>query len=229
MPDFSQAPSGLVPRTVVDHVLLAVRDLDEAAARLEREHGLLAVGGGRHPDLGTANRIVPLGAQYLELIAVADPTEAAAGRLGQRVAAAVSAGQTFSDWALRTEDLEALRRKLRSRSLPPEREGSRERPDGVVLRWRTQELETSPGPSAVPFVIQWEIPDGQHPGELSVQHPGGARGLSKVILAARDVSALREKLSTLLGHSDLYEVVSGPEDGIREVVIDGARGQISVR
>src|SRR5436190_2107644 len=103
MPDFSRSPTGLVPRTVVDHVLLPVRDLDEAAARLEREQGLLAVGGGRHPGLGTANRIVPLGLQYLELIAVVDETEAAASRLGRRVAAAAAAGRTFSDWALRTE------------------------------------------------------------------------------------------------------------------------------
>src|SRR5204863_3015141 len=129
MPDFTQSVQGLEPPTVVDHVLLPVADLEVGAQRFYERFGLKGIPGGRHPGLGTANRIVPLGLQYLELIAVVDETEAAASRLGRRVAAAAAAGRTFSDWALRTEDLESLRRKLRSRSLPPEWQGSRERPD----------------------------------------------------------------------------------------------------
>jgi hypothetical protein len=45
----------------LDHVLIAVADLAEAARKIEARHGLASINGGRHPDWGTANRIVPLG------------------------------------------------------------------------------------------------------------------------------------------------------------------------
>jgi hypothetical protein len=57
----------------IDHVILATPDLDATATRLAAEHGLEAVGGGRHEGMGTHNLIVPLGGGYLELLAVADP------------------------------------------------------------------------------------------------------------------------------------------------------------
>src|SRR5687767_15772991 len=43
----------------------------------EARHGLASVDGGRHRDFGTANRIIPLGSTYLELVAVVDPGAAA--------------------------------------------------------------------------------------------------------------------------------------------------------
>jgi hypothetical protein len=41
----------------LDHVLVAVDDLDAAATRVEERYGLASVEGGRHQGLGTANRI----------------------------------------------------------------------------------------------------------------------------------------------------------------------------
>ena len=67
----------------IDHAIWATRDLDGAAARFEREYGLVAAGGGRHEGMGTHNRIVPLGGGYLELLAIADAEEAAASPLGR--------------------------------------------------------------------------------------------------------------------------------------------------
>src|SRR5512142_3281084 len=72
----SSSPRFPTPPSALDHVVLAVDDLDRAAARLEREHGLASYAGGRHARGGTANRIVPLGSQYLELMAVVDPARA---------------------------------------------------------------------------------------------------------------------------------------------------------
>jgi hypothetical protein len=54
----------------IDHVLYAVSNLDDAAARWAADFGLRSVPGGVHPRWGTANRIVPLGGAYLELIGV---------------------------------------------------------------------------------------------------------------------------------------------------------------
>ena len=56
----------------LDHVLIACTDLDAAAREFEARVGLSSVEGGRHRDWGTANRIVPLGSSYLELVTVVD-------------------------------------------------------------------------------------------------------------------------------------------------------------
>ena len=61
----------------LDHVLFAVADLAAAATEFESRYGLASVQGGRHDGWGTANRIVPLGDAYLELLAVVDEDEAA--------------------------------------------------------------------------------------------------------------------------------------------------------
>ena len=182
----------------IDHVLMAVAGLDQGAERLEKELGLKVQAGGRHPGLGTVNRILPLGQQYLELIAVADPAEAATSRLGQRVTKSVAGGRTFVDWALRTDDLGALQDRLRGAGweLPPAWSGSRPRPDGMVLRWRTQDLDPSLDATVIPFVIEWDIPAGAHPGEQGAQHT-----LTKVVLGARDPDAALAKLRLLLGDS----------------------------
>ena len=200
-------------------MLMAVADLDQGAARLEREHGLRVVGGGRHPGLGTANRILPLGRQYLELIAIADPAEAATSRLGRRVQWALAEGGVFVDWALRTDDLGALQERLRTAGweLPPAWSGSRPRLDGTELRWRTQDLDPSLDATVIPFVIEWDIPAGTHPGEQGAEH-----SLSKVVVGARDPEGALAKLRLLLGESDLYEVVEADADGVREVILDGS-------
>src|SRR5213080_532011 len=161
-PDFTQSASGLEPPTVLDHVLMPVADLGDGARRLYDRFGLQGIPGGRHPGVGTANVIVPLGRQYLELIAVVDQGEAASRRLGGRVASALKESRRFVAWALRTEDLDAVRARLQGAGwdLPAIVEGSRTRPDGQVLRWRTQDIDTGTEPSAIPFVIEWRIPDG---------------------------------------------------------------------
>src|SRR5260370_40224180 len=80
MPDVTQSPKNLDPPTVVNHVLLPEADLEAGARTLRQHHGLQAIPGGRQPKLGTASMIVPLGRQYLELRAIAEPQEATTGR-----------------------------------------------------------------------------------------------------------------------------------------------------
>ena len=58
----------------LDHVLIAVRDLS-AAGRAFEGLGFNVTPEGRHPGRGTHNRLVVFGPEYLELIAVHDPTE----------------------------------------------------------------------------------------------------------------------------------------------------------
>jgi hypothetical protein len=88
----------------IDHVIYATADLEVAAARLEGELGLPALVGGRHEGLGTHNRIVPLGGGYLELLAVADPAEAAGSRLGRALQARIARAPDRGGRGAKTRD-----------------------------------------------------------------------------------------------------------------------------
>src|ERR1700682_1916265 len=96
----------------LDHVLIAVVDLAEAGREIEVRHGLASIEGGRHPAWGTANRIVPLGDSYLELIGVVDPVKAATNPFGQWVASRASSPPRALGWAVRTSQLDEIARRL---------------------------------------------------------------------------------------------------------------------
>jgi Glyoxalase-like domain len=201
--------------------LLGVADLEQGARVLEERYGLKALPGGRHPGAGTANMIVPLGSAYLELIAVVDESEVGAGHLGERVRQAVAAGRTFVTWAIRTDDLDALRQFLIDEGWQRReiRDGSRKRPDGSLIRWRTLDL----GAGALPFAIQWQIPESEHPGRTQVGHPSGLDTIGDIVLES-DVRDERARLELLLAHDVPFGLRDGPLNGIRELVLTGTEG-----
>jgi Glyoxalase-like domain len=69
----------------LDHVVIAAADLEAAAVVLEERYGLRSVEGDPHPDWGAANRIVPLGGAYLELVASSTVAENALPVFSRRV------------------------------------------------------------------------------------------------------------------------------------------------
>jgi catechol 2,3-dioxygenase-like lactoylglutathione lyase family enzyme len=117
----------------LDHVIYATADLDAAASRVQSEFGLEVMPGGRHEGHGTHNRIVPLGGGYLELMAVADPDEAANSSIGSAVQAwlADKAEGLFA-WAVEVEDLDPVAERLGSPITTVTREGFSARLVGVA-------------------------------------------------------------------------------------------------
>jgi hypothetical protein len=117
----------------IDHVIYATADLDEAAAGVESELGLSAVRGGRHEGHGTHNRIVPLGGGYLELMAVADPDEAAVSPIGSAVQEWLADhAQGLFAWAVEVEDLDSVAARLHSPVTTVTRQGFSARLVGVT-------------------------------------------------------------------------------------------------
>ena len=214
----------------IDHVLLAVADLEEGAREVDRRWGLTALPGGRHPGAGTANLIVPLGAAYLELIAIVDPGEAEGNPLSRRVTQALESGSTFATWAVRVDDLAAVGRRLAAAglSVTGPRDGSRLRPDGVLLRWRSLHLGGGLEP-ALPFFIEWLVAPADHPGAREVTHRAGPLTLRGLVLSSPEPQVLEERLRTILGGELAVTVVAGPREQPVALLLDAGERQIEVR
>jgi Glyoxalase-like domain len=203
----------------LDHVVLAVGDLDVAAERLLRAQGLASVPGGRHQRWGTANRIVPLGESYIELIAVVDDGAARGSSFGASVARAVADGDRWFTWAVRDDRIEATAQRL---GLVVEA-GERIRPDGTVIRWRNAGIEDPSRAPALPFFIAWDMPEGLLPGRTPVEHSSGATGIARLELAGDAAS-----LARWTDGADLPVRIFAGSDGLRAVVVRTAGGDVLV-
>lgn len=161
----------------LDHVLVAVPDLAEAADLLRDDHGLASVEGGRHPAWGTANRIVPLGDGYLELVTVVDPPAAERG-FGRWVAASTAPlahGLVPMGWAVRSDDLAGDCARLGLDAAP----GERQRADGTLLTWSLAGVDEAAARPCLPFFIAWGA-DTPLPGRTRLDHPRGRTTLAGV-------------------------------------------------
>jgi Glyoxalase-like domain len=188
----------------LDHVLISVADLSSAVAKFEARYGFSSIEGGRHAGWGTANRIVPLGQTYLELVAVVDPKEAAQSAFGRWVGAA-RPGQPLG-WAVRTDDLDAVAARL-GLSVGS---GSRLTATGELLRWRIAGVERSMVEPSLPFFIQW-APETVLPGTAGVEHAAAVTGIKELI-----VECDPDRFTSWLGGAHRLPVTVRP--GSRRVV-----------
>jgi hypothetical protein len=196
---------------LLDHVLIAVANLTAAAENLENQHGLASIEGGRHPAWGTMNRIVPLGDAYLELVAVVEEDEAVRSVFGRWVSGAATDGGQLLGWAVRTDDLDSVSRRL---GLTP-RSGSRVGRDGKVLRWRIAGMEIAAADPSLPFFIEWA------PG---VSLPGRSRPLGQGSITKLAIQADTQRLATWLGDHSLPISVESGRPAIIGLIVDGPRG-----
>jgi catechol 2,3-dioxygenase-like lactoylglutathione lyase family enzyme len=176
----------------IDHVIYATRDLDAAAAWVRGELGLEALAGGRHEGHGTHNRVVPLGGGYLELLAIADPEEAAASVLGRTLDAHLrERGDSLFRWCVAVDEVETLAERLDTSVDAISRQGLTARLTGLAEALREPFL---------PFFIERD-PGIDDPGAR-----GDAGGITWV-----GVSGDADRLATWLGDAELpVRVVAGP-------------------
>jgi glyoxalase-like protein len=162
----------------IDHVVRAVRDLDAAGAAWE-ERGIATVAGGVHPGWGTANRIAALGGSYLELLAVVDHDVAFETPLGRALRDRAKDGDAWFALCLADDAIDVTAARL---GLTVEA-GSRTRPDGEIVSWRSAGIEDRARTPDLPFFIAWDGPDDRHPGAARPAHPSGADGILSVDVA----------------------------------------------
>ena len=151
----------------LDHLLLGVNDLDYGIAWVEERSGVRAALGGVHPGRGTCNALLALGSQcYLEIIAP-DPQQAGSPASREFWAARLNALREprLIHWAAHTGDLAAIVKKAIAAGIAIEnpRDGSRSRPDGRLLRWKSFSLKDDCN-GLLPFFIEWS-PESIHPAQ----------------------------------------------------------------
>lgn len=150
---------GKVP-AMLDHILLGCNDLERGIAFVEEKTGVRAAFGGVHPGRGTQNALLSLGERrYLEIIAP-DPKQSGVEWFPE-IKDLVS--PRIIGWAEHTDNIEELAKKFSGSGIRAEepRAGSRKRPDGQVLNWKTMNLLDSRG-GLLPFFIEWSK-DSTHP------------------------------------------------------------------
>ena len=191
----------------IDHIVFPVTDLAVAAAEFETRYGLASIEGGRHPTWGTANRIVPLGDAYVELVAIADPLTAAHAVFGTLISTA-TLGQPLG-WAVRTDTIEAVGRRLGLPILP----GSRAAPRGELVTWHSAGVDAATREPGLPFFIQWGagVP---LPGAARVRHPGG-----RARLMSLSVNVDPSRLEIWLGEHHLPISASPSPNGRMTLVL----------
>lgn len=199
--------------TRVDHVIVSVTDLPDAARRWT-DAGLVAAFGGTHP-WGTSNALVRgPDAAYLELIAAGDSEGTIATRVRQ-------APGPLS-WALAVDDIERAHATLVSRGYSPApiATGSRTTERGDTLTWRLCDVVEGPWHAFVPFLIQWDSP--MQPGPAD-----GPRltGITVAVPSPDDVAAVLETsgLAQVEGRSGGILL----SDGTVDVFLHKGRGRVS--
>lgn len=150
--------------TGIDHVIVAVRDLDAATQAYARLLGRPPSLCGTHPAQGTANAIFQLDNTYVELLAPADAPPP--GQAGALVRAHLdSHGEGLFGIALATDDIESLQAAWRAAGLSASRPqpGEGAGADGSLRRWRSVFLPPADTQGLVVFAIEHESPPETRP------------------------------------------------------------------
>lgn len=165
-------------KDAVDHLVLAVNDLQRGIEWVEQKTGVKAVVGGKHPNRGTQNALLSFGGkQYLEILAP-DPQQT--GHPSHAELAKLTSPRLVL-WASATAEIETLAQQAKAANLlmMGPMDGSRARPDGKLLKWRSLNVSREADKNVmyfnvVPFFIQWDK-DSVHPSQDS---PAGCKLLS---------------------------------------------------
>jgi len=202
----------------LDHIVIAVRDLDAAIADYTAL-GFTVLRGGEHPGRPTHNALVVFAdGAYFELIAWRAP--APQDRWWRQLA---EHGEGLVDFALLPPDTGATVAAAAARGLALEGplDGGRLRPDGERLHWQT----ARPPSPELPFLCGDLTPRALRVPEGAARaHANGVRGVARVAVAVPDLAASLAHYRALLGDGTALTVVPGapgsaPDDGVRRATL----------
>lgn len=185
--------------THLDHVIVAVSDLDAATRTLGTLLGRGPSWRGAHPGQGTANALFRLSNTYVELLA-----PSGGGGHGDALRAHLAArGDGLLGLAFRVRDADGFVHRLRDRGVAhgsPQAGEGRDADLGTVRRWRSVMLPASETRGVLLFGIEHEgSDDGLLPAPATAAEPSCVTGLDHVVLVSGDAEASRRLYEDVLG------------------------------
>jgi len=176
----------------IDHLVIVVKDLDQAAQDYRRL-GFTVVPGGRHP-VGSHNMLISFeDGSYLEIIAFYRDA------IDHRWWDPLQKGERLVDFCFQTDDLRGDTKRLQDAAVAINHPvpWSRKRPDGYELKWLLS-LATGGHRGVAPFLIEDVTPRRERiPQEFS--HANHVTGIEKTVVAVGELGPVDTWYSALLG------------------------------
>lgn len=183
----------------IDHLAVVATRLEDGVAAIEALFGVTMAGGGKHPLMGTHNRLVGLGDLYLEVIAP-DPDALSPGRARWFDMDRFTGPPRLTHWIASTDDLAA------ELALGPIGIGAALALARGDYRWQMAVPESGrlPFDGGFPALIEWQ--GAAHPAAAL---PDNGLRLTRLEIAHPEALALRLALKGRLSDPRV-EVVAGP-------------------
>jgi len=192
----------------LDHLIVAVRDLEAASATYESLLGRAPSWRGSHPALGSANALFRLDNTYFELLAPIGE-----GGIASLLRARLdAAGDGLIGFALRTEDASACSAALRARGLaasdPVDGEGHETR-TAAVRRWRNVMIPRESSRGVLVFGIEHRSPPDALPLVVPADEAAAIAGIDHVVVRSEAPEAVtrfyRDQLGLRLALDKTFE------------------------
>ena len=177
----------------IDHIVIVVNDLEQAAKDYE-QLGFTVVPGGKHP-VGSHNSLISFAdGSYIEIIAFYREA------LDHRWWDPLQKGERLVDFCMQTNDLQGDTKKLRAAgvAINDPVPWSRTRPDGYELKWLLS-LAQGSHRGVAPFLIQDVTPREERIPQ-TFDHKNGAIGIGTVTVAVGELTAVQRWYDAVLDH-----------------------------
>ena len=197
----------------LDHVLIAVRDLD-ATRDSYSALGFQVTPEGRHPGRGTSNRLVVFGPDYLELISVRESEEKL---FRPNLAPFLEKREGLFLFAIGTTGLHAHVKNLRAKGVSISKPivGGRQAEDGsTAYSWTQAEIDPKDTPGCQTFLIQHDHLFDQRYTEPCnpTDHQNGVIGIHSLTLSTADAQESADVWKGLFG---LQQTSAQPDGMVR--------------
>lgn len=165
---------------MLDHLVLAAPNLDDAVDYVHSLTGVRPSPGGAHPKWGTRNALMEIGEEaYIEVIGP-DPEQPEFSGTRPFHIDELDAPKLVT-WAIKAPNIDEVVARAKENGYDPGPifDGKRALPDGSLLEWRLTMAQLSNMDGLIPFLIDWGTsPHPAHtatPGcqltSLKIQHP----------------------------------------------------------
>lgn len=211
------------PLSRIDHVIIAVGNLDVAAATY-RKFGFTLTARGLHEGKGTGNHCIMFGSTYIELLGIVDAA-GAEGRLAQRVNARGEGGMGI---AYGGDNADQIHAALNAAGVEAEAPNDLSRPldlDGKreMVRFRNVMMPKTTLPDTMQFVCTHTTPEltrARHEWQL---HPAGAMNVDKIIVGHDNPIEAKAEFEKMFGKHVTVE------NGETLVGLDNSKIEVATR